>query len=743
MRFLVLIFFALLINTLRSQTVLNGHVSAADSSSMLADVVVQVAETGFAMLTDSSGYFHLDVPARGKIQLVIRKQGYRPQVREVELPHPADLDFGLQPALNDLSEVVVYGDQTHLPSQTPGQIETLSAIEIQRSGAGTLSEAMTRLPGVTQLSTGPGISKPVVRGLYGNRLQVVLFGMRFDNQQWQDEHGLGLSPAGVGQVEVIKGPSSLLYGSEAMGGLINILGPITTENEKTSYKLRTQFYSNTYGSSTEFSAGKSSGKRSWNLLVAEDSHADYSDGKGKRVLNSRYGGSTAIGSYAFRRKNWSSQNTGFFSLYKFGFVMDAYQLLEKADARLSRTFERPHHQVLLSMFSTQNTVLLPHSTLRVNAGFFYNDRQEQEGSGGVSLHMLLGTYAAMLSWQKKINPHNEITISSQNQYQTNLNTGSRILIPDALSGEHSLAAFLSSKHEALVFEGGLRYDLRYIQTRQTGLLNNGNLYNPGNKILPVYRQYNCVNAAAGLSYEPFSFLLLKINESSGYRSPNLAELSSNGLHEGSFRYEVGDVNLRTERNLCSDVHLRLKGRHLSVLGNLFLNYFRDYIYLQGTDADYLGLRIYQYVQKDAMLKGFETGVSYQLNRLDVSVVYAGVKGQTLSKENLPFIPANKLSPKLSYRFKLRSNRYDLHANCGMDYFEKQDHFGQFETETPAYYVLNAGCHLDVKLGKKSLTAGLTGTNLTNTYYYDHLSRMKYFGVYNMGRNLVFNLQLHL
>src|SRR5204863_294279 len=122
-----------------------------------------------------------------------------------------------------LKEVVISGIRSSTANETSMNIQSLSAQKIRQSGALNISDALSKLPGISQLNTGPAISKPVIRGLSGNRVLAVLSGLKFDNQQWQDEHGLGLTDVGIDRIEVIKGPASLLYGSEAIGGILNII----------------------------------------------------------------------------------------------------------------------------------------------------------------------------------------------------------------------------------------------------------------------------------------------------------------------------------------------------------------------------------------------------------------------------------------------------------------------------------------------------------------------------------------
>src|SRR5207244_717200 len=150
-----------------------------------------------------------------------------------------------------LKEVVVSGIRSSAANETSINIRSLSVQKMRQSGALNISDALSKLPGISQLNTGPAISKPVIRGLYGNRILAVLSGLKFNNQQWQDEHGLGLSDIGIDRVEIIKGPASLLYGSEAIGGILNIIEEKPSEPGKKTGDMNIGLFSNTYGLSVD------------------------------------------------------------------------------------------------------------------------------------------------------------------------------------------------------------------------------------------------------------------------------------------------------------------------------------------------------------------------------------------------------------------------------------------------------------------------------------------------------------
>ena len=485
---------------LMSQYCLRGTVLKEGSEVPLQDAVVYIPEYGLLTYSDERGQFEFcNLPA-ATYTLQVRLYGFKPAIEHVTLNDSiTTVIFELLQTTSDYPEVLVYANRVERPEESPNNISTISQEQMRDDGAMTLSDGIAKLAGVQQLSTGIGISKPVIRGLFGNRIQTVFMGVRFDNQQWQDEHGLGLSDSGVDRVEVIKGPASLLYGPEAMGGVINILEDKPAPVGKTTWNLSSRYFSNTTGAALDLTVKGAKEKWYWRLCAGGSSHADYSDGNNDRVLNSRYGGYSAKGTLGFRVKKWSSVNNYMFSNNNFGFVMEGLTSFLIPDSRQSRTFQMPHHSVYLHVFSSQNTFRLKQSLLKWNIGLQFNDRQEQEGGNKISLDMFLSTYSSTLLWSKKVSDHLEWSLGSQELFQTNANLGSRMIVPDATVFESSAYTYLKYRAKIIQAEAGLRYGLKQITTKPTGTLNNSN-DNPGTDlIVPFNNWYQALSGAFGVS----------------------------------------------------------------------------------------------------------------------------------------------------------------------------------------------------------------------------------------------------
>ena len=636
-----------------------------------------------------------------------------------------------------LKEVVVSGLKVTRPDETPINISSLSVKKMHANGSLNISDALAKLPGISQVNTGPGISKPVIRGLYGNRITAVLSGLRFDNQQWQDEHGMGLNDMGIDRVEIIKGPVALLYGSEAIGGIINIIEEAPAAPGTKTGELNTRLFSNTYGLYTEVGFKGAAEKHNWRIRAGINSNADYADGKNNRILNSRFGGYYLKGSLGFTKKNWTSYNNYNASLDNFGFITIDNQTSKKPDGRLSRSMDGPHHTVLLNVLSSQNTFRLSSSTIKLNAGLQSNLRMEDEGGNSISLKMLLSTFLYNLQWIKPLNATTELIFGNQSIAENNTNYGSRKIIPDADMLESGASVFLKKTFNKIILETGTGLAVRNIHTFITPGVNTS-----AREIQPFNKTKPSLNGAVGFSFNQDEHLNMKVNFGTGFRSGNLAELSSNGLHEGTLRWEVGDPNLKIEQNINSETSLNYNGDDVSFSVAAFYNHFTNYIFLMGTGVQYLGFDVFRFRQSNADLYGGE--ISFGIHPSQAKWVkyrsdFSTVTGKLSSGNYLPFIPANKLHNEVVFSFDKNKNISPLSITISADNVFAQKHPAQFETTTAAYTLINAGASLELHKTERDITLSITANNILNKNYYDHLSRFKEYSIHNIGRNISINI----
>ena len=638
-----------------------------------------------------------------------------------------------------LKEVVVSGIRISPVKETSLNIQPMSVSSIKQSGALNISDVLSKLPGISQLTTGPAISKPVIRGLYGNRVLAVLSGLKFDNQQWQDEHGLGLNDVGIDRIEVIKGPVSLLYGSEAIGGILNIIEEAPNKPGEKNGDVNVGLFSNTYGLSVDGGIRSATEKKNWGIRVGLSSNADYSDGDNNRIQNSRFTGYYLKGSYGFKKDKWTSTNHFMSSLDNFGFITADNSNSFLYDGRWSRSMKGPHHTVFLNILSSQNKISLQKSILDVNLGLQSNLRMEDEGDNQISLNMLLSTFLWHAMWNKQLNSNTELVLSNNSQFENNTNYGSRIIIPDANTIESGFSAFIKSKMRKLVFETGIGFSLRNIHTFETPGVNT-----PDKSIAPFNKTLPSLNGSAGFAWNPTHSWNVKTNIGTGFRSGNLAELSSDGLHEGTLRYEIGDPNLNIEQNINGEISVNYSSRYFQFSIAAYLNHFLNYIYLAPTGTQYLGFDVFRYEQFDANLYGGESMLAINFpfyERLRFETNFSIITGKLSDGTYLPFIPPAKWTQQVQLKFGSGKRLNGVSFFVMTEEHFAQDHPAEFETLTAAYWLLNGGINGNWQTKDRTFIFSITGNNLLNENYYDHLSRFKEYGIHNIGRNIIVHLKI--
>ena len=637
-----------------------------------------------------------------------------------------------------LKEVIVSGVRETDFRENTLNIKPLQGNKISAIAAPTLAGALAQLPGVSRLGTGQGIGKPVVRGLYGNRVLVLLDGLKFDNQQWQDEHGLGLSGSGVGRAEVVLGPASVLYGSEAVGGVVNIISE-RPDDAKTGLQndATVRYFTNSAGLCADYGVGRNTGKGWWQLRASAENHTDYSDGGGQRVLNSRFAAYNLRASVARIRPD---QQTIFHltsSVSQFGFILEDLSDFFEPDARRSRRFEGPHHIVFLNIVSAEHTVFREKSSFRFNTGLQSNLRLEDEGAGQISLNMHLVSLPWTLRWTRELNRGSELILSATGALENNTNYGARIIVPDANLSEQGISAFIRKKSGHITLELGAGLGDKFIQTKETRGLNT-----PDKELRPFKRNRASATGLAGLAWRISGHWTIKWTAASGFRAPNLAELSSNGLHEGIFRYEIGRPDLRNEQNLNLDWSVQWNTKPLDAGFSVFANRFGDYIYLAPTGEDYFGFPVFRFRQNDALLRGGEAFIRLRCQQWQWSNTGSFVRGsKSPGDENLPFIPAPKWVSRLEYSGAWGKKLPQNTLFAEVEQVFAQEHPAPYETATSSYTLLHAGLSVSLA-GRTPMTLRLVGRNLLDRRYFDHLSRLKNYGIYEPGRDLILSLKIN-
>jgi len=631
-----------------------------------------------------------------------------------------------------MEEVIVSTPFHKLQSENVVKVERESLDDLKKSGAVTLAEGITQIAGVESITTGAGIGKPVIRGLSANRVLVYAQGVRLENQQFGDEHGLGVSSSGVESVEVIKGPASLLYGSDALGGVLYLNPEKYALSDSTSIDASYNFYSNTVGSEANLGL-KTSGEK-WRYLVRGNYavHSDYETGDGIRVTNSRFEEKDLKAGISF-------QDTKYKGDLRYNYNNTNIGIPGEIEAQTtSKDIISPYQKLDNHIVSLDNKIFLPNSSLDLKVGYLFNNRKEfEEESPDPALEMHLETLNYDLKFNAPDLGNFETIFGVQGLFQTNENFGEELLIPDASIRDFGILATTHYHLEKIDIQGGLRFDSRNISTKE-----NGTPTEPG-YFQAIDRDFTSYNGSLGIKFNLFENLITRINAASGFRAPNLAELSSNGVHEGTNRFEIGNANLENEQNIQLDLSLEYRNEHFELFGNAFYNKINEYIFIAPTNEIIEDSNVFVYTQDNAKLYGGEAGFHlhpHPIDWLHLESSLALVIGERDNGESLPFIPATSITNTLRTEFdsfKWFSNNYSF---ITVKSTGEQNKISDFETNTSGYTLVNAGFGGTVMVDKVPLEIRISGNNLFDKNYVSHLSRLKTDGIANMGRNISVGIQ---
>ncbi|WP_010232141.1 TonB-dependent receptor [Gillisia marina] len=728
---LSMLLFAVCISTY-SQNSISGKLVDLETNQPIIGGNVYISKLEKGSITNLNGEFQLSNIPEGEWNMVISFIGYTTKTVSFNSPSENPLIIELQPTAIEMEEVIVSTPFHKLQSENVVKVERESLEDLRKTGAVTLAEGITQIAGVESVTTGAGIGKPVIRGLSANRVLVYAQGVRLENQQFGDEHGLGVSASGVESVEVIKGPASLLYGSDALGGVLYLNPEKYAQTDNTSIDASYNYFTNTLGSEANLGV-KTSGEK-WKALVRGNYaiHSDYETGDGVRVTNSRFAEKDLKAGIGFQDSKYKGDLRYNYNNTYIGIPE------EIADQTTSKDVVSPYQQLDNHIMSLTNKIFLQNSSVDLKVGYLFNNRKEfEEGEDDPALEMHLETLNYDLKFNAPVWGNFETIFGVQGLFQTNTNFGEELLIPDASIRDFGILGTTHYHLEKIDIQGGFRFDTRHITTEENGIFGEPGYFQP------IDRTFSSYNGSLGIKFNMFKNLVTRINAASGFRAPNLAELSSNGVHEGTNRYEIGNADLDNEQNIQLDLSLEFRNEHFELFGNAFYNKINQYIFIAPSEDFIEGDRVFNYIQDDAKLYGGEAGFHLHPHPIDWLHLESSLElviGEKDNGESLPLIPATSLTNTLRVEFDQLKGLANNYAFVTLKTTGEQNNISDFETSTSGYSLVNAGIGATVFLNNLPLELRVSGNNLFNKNYISHLSRLKTDGIANMGRNISFGIQ---
>ncbi|MBK1896771.1 TonB-dependent receptor [Chryseobacterium paridis] len=765
---------------------------------------IMLKDTPTKTTTDKNGNYTVKNLVPGNYKLLIKAKGYEDIEQEisVEKVHTIIPDILLLRNSNKIDEVVITGvSKETLIKENPVAIISISAKQIEKTVATNIISALVKsAPGLNVVETGPNVSKPFIRGLGYNRVLTLYDGVRQEGQQWGDEHGIEVAPYIVERAEVIKGPASLMYGSDALAGVVSLFPYLPTQDDGIVHgKITSEFQ----GNNSLIGNGMQLGYKKDSFIAAFNGSyrmaKNYKNPMDGRVYNTNFEEKNL--SFLLGRKTNTSFSKINFTLYdnlqgipdgsrdpktgKFTYQVgegddddiEKRPTVSEKDLNsygLSPLHQRIQHYRLYAQHSQQ----LGKGDLDIQLALQQNIRREYNhptvpSQAGMDVRLNTLNYGVRYNFPKFSSV--EISTGINGMVQNNKNkSATDFPIPDYDLSEGGAYVYGKWKYNRLNINGGVRYDIRnihwdnfYVQTNPvTQFEEHITQASSGADLrFPSYKKtFGGLSASIGSTFQLTNQISLKANIGRSYRAPNITEIGSNGLDPGAHVIYKGNRDFNPEFSLQEDLGISTRFKDFSADVSLFNNNIQNYIYLsllvdgQGNAlVDAQGNKTYQYQQASAQLYGMEAWLSLHPEKwkgfnleTSLSLIYGFnrdkmFKDKGNNGEYLPLISPLKLSSNISQKILTGSKSISsITPTAEVEFSAAQNRYlglNDTETATLDYTLFNVGTSFAINYSENhSAVLQFQVNNLFDRGYQSHLSRLKYLGnIYNMGRNISLKL----
>lgn len=796
-RLMLILFLLFSVRGMAQDIEISGVIKDVNSNEAIGGSIIKLKNSKRSAIADQQGKFKLAVPQQmNSGKLLISYLGYRPDSISIDTSKKY-YEILLDTKSDALNEVVVTGvSRATLTKENPVPIVSVSKKKIEQSSESNIIDVLVRnVPGLNAVKTGPNISKPFIRGLGYNRVLTLYDGIRQEGQQWGDEHGIEVDAYNIERSEVIKGPASLMYGSDALAGVVSLMSSMPGIDDGLLHgKVLSEYQSNNGLIGNGIGLFYSKNHWSFALRGSYRIAKNYSNAIDGRVYNTGFRETNASGTVRYQTSKGNS--TLNLTLYdniqgipdgsrdsltrKFthqiyeGELDDIKNRPIVSDALLNSYELSPLHQHIQHYrIYNNNHYKVGEGDIDVMLAFQQNIRREYNhptmpDQAGMFVRLNTLNYGVKYNAPKILNT--EFTFGINGMYQNNLNKNATDFpIPDYSLFDAGAYLFAKWKYEKWTIGGGIRSDLRYLKANdfytstnaQTGF---GQHVSPAedpkaNLQFPSFnKSFGGISLSLGTTYQLNDQVSLKANIARGYRAPSITEFASNGLDPGAHIIYLGNRDFKPEFSLQEDIGADITLKDLSMSFSVFNNNIQNYIYLsQLLDAggnpiiSAQGDKTYQYQQSSAQLYGFETtfnlhpeawkGFSFDNS---FSMIYgfnrkAIFKDKKTEGEYLPLIPPVRLLSSVSQDIKLNSKLVSImNFRAEGEYNGAQNRYlalNDTETATSSYLLFNVAAGATINYSKKyPLQVQVQVSNLLNETYQSNLSRLKYFEYYEHSPN---------
>ena len=700
------------------------------SGAPVAGATVAIAELNLSTTSDSGGRFRFGGIPAGTFTISARHIGLPPAATRISVAgSPVTVELVLPAGAQRIEPVNVTASRSPVaPLTAPLSTSVLTGDQVDREGGVSLAHSVASLPGVRNVSTGQEIGKPMIRGLFGPRILVLADGSRLEDYSWSDEDGPSIDARIARRIEVIRGPASVLYGSDALSGVINVIPsdvPLATDSAKVR-NVAAEAYaaSNNIELGSALMAEGAQSNYGWRVMGTGRFSQNYQTPTGS-MPNSSFWAFNGEGAFGIRRDH---SNTTLRAAHYGG----EFHLLESAGPETGDPEGGPVRQTMDDRLQATNEYFLGDVRLESKAQFQRHSLTEVsddcvpapgqttctkvKDQQAFGLVLNTGTLDVLAHHG---NPERlSGTVGVSGLLQASSSSGPIFLVPSATINSAAAFAFEQLSLGAIDLVAGARGDSRHLSSDAQSQINRA----------ADSRSWSAASGDAGVVVHPTSQLALVANYGMGWRAPTLFDLYANGPNLAEARFEIGDPSLETERSKNLEGSVRWQGPRLRADIAVYQNTVDNFIFTTPTAATQSGLQVFRHVQSDARLTGFDASV--EANVTDAFILRAShdrVNGEERpSGTPLPLMPP----PRTMLGGELALGRLgswdDVSLGTDVEIDQTQTRLNPNDYSTKGYTLLNVDLSATRTWRARPLRLDLSVRNALNTSYRDYLSRFKTF-----------------
>ena len=769
----------------QGQNTLKGKLTDAMSGERLPGVVVYIPQLKLGATTDSAGNYFIPNLPKGTYAVETMLVGYATEAKQMIIDGETKLDFSIASSSCTCREVVVtaLGNITNT-LRSPMPIALVSHEELLQNTSSTVIDAISLQPGVNMTTEGVGTTKPQINGLGFDRVLVLTDGLRQEDFQWGDDHGILIDPYSIHDAEIIRGPATLQYGSSAEAGVINFRTEPFAENGTVRGSVLSEYQTNNGMIGTSVNVGGNRNGFIYNLRMSSEEAHDYWNPKDGYVWGTAWQQENARMTLGVN-KSWGYSRLSFNALHrriqvpggnrdsatgKFMFKVPIGGQLFPGKADFLAYNPAIAGDKILYEYQAwwQNGFNVGRGMLGLDIGFTQSIHYDIDTGTVGRTNFAIQDIPYSLKYQLTGDSSRlKFTAGVNGTYEFEKNVATppapyipNYQIPDYTDFQAGVYAILQKDFKNLILSGGLRYDYSNFVGQGMNLLNSGtqeqqivSAGTPGSiaQFLPFNNSYTGPSGSIGASYQLPGNNYVKLNISKSYRAPAINELTSNNLNIGSNAVQLGNLGLKAEEGYQFDFAYGNDSKNVSFEADGFYNYINNFIFADrlsakgGGDSIMTGYPVYQFLSNTAIVAGVAGYLNIHPSEtkwLEINngftYTYSYLPNQTDSTNRVPWTPAPRLTTEIKIKLNDRPNSFIKGAYIKFGqakYWAQNDIYKALYTELPsvAYTLYNAGVgtnFVNRKTGRTVCSLFINCTNLLNIGYADHLNLAQYFESYN-------------